>query len=305
MAFYFVALLLSSPQNLTLINTTLNFLYFLGITICTAALGFIINEWSDIEDDKKAQKHNHLSDSSFAYKITLLSSTIVGITIAYFLLPWNLKSILLYAIQISLLLVYSIKPFRFKRFKILALVFDALYSGTLFYILAICLFSNTLKFILLVSIFLWAFVRGLRNFLLHLISDANFDKQLDFKTIATYYDKEKIIHFIKIYSLPLEIIGFLVLLYQLPYKLIFISSYIIFLIYIQQRHQFIIPFIVKRKSIISTNILREINIYYELFFIYILILVLALSQIYFLIFIPIALLLFPKSFNWFKHLFFK
>ncbi|MCB9074775.1 MAG: UbiA family prenyltransferase [Chitinophagales bacterium] len=303
MAFYFVALLLSSPQNHTLKNTTLNFLYFLGITVFTAALGFIINEWSDIADDKIAQKHNHLADSSSAYKVILLSGTLLGITLTLFVMTWNLKSILLYAIQISLLLLYSLKPFRFKRYKILALIIDALYSGTLFYILAICLYSNKLNYLLLASLSLWAFVRGLRNFLLHLISDANFDKQLDFKTIATYYDKEKIMHFLKIYLLPLEIISFITLLLQLPYNFIFISSYIIFLIYIHQRQQYIIPFLVRRKSIISTNILREVNLYYELFFIYILIFVLALNQVYFLIFIPIALLLFPKSFNWFKHLF--
>ena len=298
-AFYFIALLLSQNYQWSFKNSFLPFFAFLLLTIFTAAFGFLINEWSDIKDDAIAQKHNNLIHTSIYQKIGLLVFCLLGILVSAILIDWNKLGLFIFCLQLSLFLAYSLKPLRLKRFKYIALIIDALYSGTLFYILAIVLFSNNSSSSIIFIIFIWALLRGIRNFILHLLKDKQHDKHLEFKTMATVYSSHHLIKILNNYLLPLEIISYILLLSSLPYYQVFISIYLGFLYYTFKRKDYIIPFIIKRKIKLKTNILSDINLFYELFISFFVLIILIWINPFFIIFLPILILIFPPSHQWF------
>lgn len=266
--FYCIGLILINAKSSILSSLLLSFVLFLTLTISTAAFGFFINEWSDIKDDAIAGKANALSNAPRQSLYVLLVLISCGIALPAYLLKLNNTTRLILLLQITLLLLYSIPPFRLKRFKYLAVILDATYSGALFYILAIIIGANFHRFSTtwMYLLFFWAITKGIRNILHHLIQDKKHDAALRFKTVATSNNTSTIEHFIYYILLPFESLLFVFFLYRFYFGKLFIILYLVYWIYILFRKNCIIPFIVKRKQAITQSMSTEINVFYEKLF---------------------------------------
>ncbi|MEZ5009090.1 MAG: hypothetical protein R2753_13145 [Chitinophagales bacterium] len=160
-------------------------LYMFGnvflLMIFTAIFGFFIGEWSDIKDDTKAGKKNLLvgKSSSFKFGFTILS--VIGICFFSFQLRLsNFDLYLLVIAQMLCFILYSIPPFRLKKNKLASLVLDSLYSGTLMYVFVFAIGRQDATGSLVV-LFIWGFLRGQRNYILHTLNDAKNDQQIGIK----------------------------------------------------------------------------------------------------------------------------
>jgi 4-hydroxybenzoate polyprenyltransferase len=158
--------------------------------------------------------------------------------------------------------LYSLPPFRLKKNRFIALVLDAIYSGTLFNIICFNIFnSNTRLTYLLIF---WSFLKGLRNIISHIIADKENDKLIQVVTIANTIEIKKIINYSYL-LLVFEILTFMTGL--LVYKLwVILVAYFLFIIYWQFRDNYVIPFLYKRKEPIIRNQLIDFNYFYEFFF---------------------------------------
>lgn len=265
-SFYYLQLLTKDTKLLSFYNISFDFINFILLSIFVAAFGFFLNEWSDINDDKIAGKKNVLYNlSKKKIKFYFIFIVLVNI-LAILFIDWNPFTILLLTTQYLLFITYSVYPFRLKRNKYATLIIDALYSGTLFYILAFTIKSKIIEinFLQVTLIFIWGFIKGIRNIIHHLIQDEKHDKKLQIKTIATTTNYKNLLHFATYFLIPFEVLIFTFFLYTVPYNYFFLVSYLLFFLYVLNRKKHIIPFLLKRNQEIKTNKFTDINLYYEI-----------------------------------------
>lgn len=265
LSFYFIGLLISAHINKTFISIIFDVSTIFLLSIFIASFGFFLNEWTDIKDDAIAHKANRVVDLSLRSKWLIFAILLLSIYSLISIIKWNRTSTLLLCfVQLALLVLYSVKPFRLKRNKYAAVVLDALYSGTLFYIIGFNIGSATIvKEHLIYFIFIWGFCRGIRNIIHHLIKDKSHDEALDFKTMATSMNIDKLKQITLWFLLPVETIIFLLILYFVPFNYILMSSFVLYCLYTFFRKNYKIPLLLKRTSPIESNTLTEINLYYE------------------------------------------
>lgn len=305
LSFYTLGLLLTDTSKTALAIIILHFMYFMLLTSFTAAFGFYLNEWTDIKDDKTAGKKNNLEGASNLNKFTILGIILSGIIFLCLKTNWTIITFPLYIIQLSLFLLYSVPPIRLKRNKYAAVILDALYSGSLFYLLAILttLSSEFIRPELAICIFLWGFCKGIRNIILHLIKDKKHDNLLAFDTIATANNTKILTTIIKNYLLPVEVFLFTLILLLLPYNIIFISFLMLFLVFTSSRKQYIIPFILKRKKTIKSSIYSDINLFYEITMPLLIVGLAAYKDNRLVFLLILSIFLFPNTLNWLKYFF--
>jgi 4-hydroxybenzoate polyprenyltransferase len=305
MSFYCIGLLTTYTGSQPFANIAFRFICFLMLTILVAAFGFLLNEWMDKRDDKIAGKKNALEGVA-AFKVWLLFVFILsGIIAISLVIHWHHSMQWLLALQLLLFIFYSVYPFRLKRKKYAAVILDSIYSGTLFYIIAVVMggAATANRFPPIPVLFLWGFCRGLRNIVYHQLQDSKHDRKAGLHTLA--HDatgtsiRKKLVQIV----LPLEISSYFLLLYYSPYNLFFGASYLVFLLYLAFRREYIIPFILKRKSIIQVDIVTEINLYYELIMPLVSFALLVVNDFRLIVLFCLYLALFPAVFKWARHLY--
>ena len=233
-------------------------------SIITACLGFFIKDWFDIEDDHKAGKPNHSAKLSLVQRLSILFSLISdNFAIWIFTNTFNIVKLLV-IVQFFLFIIYSAPPIRLKRNKIVALLLDAFYSGTVFYFIALLVTENGkvqhpgTSYIMII---IWGVSKGLRNILSHVIIDRENDMKTEIKTLATQYSIQSIFSIISRIISPLEIISFCLLIYlglnNYTFKLIVLVPYLIYIGY---------TLYLFRKSFFKANTVKlyKLNDYYEI-----------------------------------------
>jgi hypothetical protein len=302
MSFYCIGLLKANIEGLSYSEIAFRFITFLVLTIFVAAFGFLLNEWTDIKDDEIAKKNNALKYVS-KLKIWIIFSFITaGIFLASLFVPWPPYTFLLLVLQLLLFILYSAPPFRLKKIRPAAMVLDALYSGTLFYIIAMLVGGQRTPDLLppILLVFSWGFCRGLRNIIYHFIMDAEHDILLQ-KERTFFFNTDFARKMILRVILPGEILLYFFLLYFFPHHTFFCVSYLLFIIYVYFRKDYTIPFLLKRKNEIQVQMITDINIYYEIIMP---IVSLSLVIYYDILLIPLFCLFltfFPQAFKWIKH----
>ncbi|MCC6582315.1 MAG: hypothetical protein IT271_01295 [Chitinophagales bacterium] len=291
---FFYAGLLVHPVPFQLIFKY--YILFLILTISIAAYGFFINEWCDMDDDLAASKNNILANTSLLTRIGILLFILSVFIFSICNVNFTNFHCLIIGFQLCLLTVYSIKPFRIKNNKVAAVITDALYSGTLFYILA---FDYSLRLhqpsaqeaaiALYVCLFSWGFVRGIRNIFIHLIKDAPFDSKINLDTFGNTisFDKQKkILLFI---ILPIEFILLFAVLIQLPHPSYTLPVYFIF--HLKKYYTFLTAKY-SDNEFISKQL--EWNYFYEIWLPVLFIVLLAIKQdVSYVYLLLIHLILFP------------
>ena len=197
------------------------------ISIITGFAGYFINDLSDMEEDRKAGKKNMVARLPHWLKVAFLPIILILIFICYLIISAVISPLaaviycFIFGMNTLLFTLYSIPPVRLKETPFIAPVLDALYSGTLFYLLSysMAIYGNLLPShpikeipeilstsgCVLLLLFIWGFLKGLRNFLSHLSDDRQHDERSGLKTLATTYGSKKI-QFIANLLFPLEIL---------------------------------------------------------------------------------------------------
>jgi 4-hydroxybenzoate polyprenyltransferase/sulfatase maturation enzyme AslB (radical SAM superfamily) len=239
---FFLGILYISAYIFT-VDTGATFIYaglFLIIIIGTASFGYLLNDFTDREDDRKAGKKNQSAlHSSLTLLVILVFSLVLALS-AGFLLPRFYQNTILYFALLILFLIYSVNPLRLKRFPVTGIIIDTLYNCTfmsLVIINTVYLSSTagiTIDDFVWFVIVLWTFMKGSRGILLHQLMDRSSDKKSGVKTFVIWFSAGKSLRILTRIMLPVETVcvAFLVILlsgYVPGFYLILISFLVYFL----------------------------------------------------------------------------
>lgn len=216
-------------------------------------LGHFINDWSDIEIDRKAGKsHNLAARLSPVFRWMILFFLIGAAALPWFfgLSSNNLVKGLLFT-QFGLYCLYSLPPFRLRRIPAVAVFLDSAYAYANPAVLLWLSFSlatgrNT-STIELAVIFLWSLSIGLRNILCHHVADKKNDSISETPNLASQIGEHGALNLIRLFLFTEIILGLIwfSILIQTNYTLgiILLISYSIIL-FTNRSNRF--PFVTSR-----------------------------------------------------------
>ncbi|MBP6730552.1 MAG: UbiA family prenyltransferase [Chitinophagales bacterium] len=172
-------------------------------TICGfAATGYLLNDFFDRAKDLKAGKRNFLVNRSPGVIVVCFTGALLCLLFPWLYLPFTTTSAALMALELSLLLVYSLPPIRLKEKGLAGIVTDALYAHTVPVVLAAYTFSLAAqKQIPLAPMALligWQTLSGVRNILLHQHDDLNADAKAGSKNWVASITEPSFLSSIKI-----------------------------------------------------------------------------------------------------------
>lgn len=231
----FIALyLLAARSNFSNTGVADIFL-FLGLSIFSTTIGYLVNDLSDRELDKKHGKSNTFQDDStgkavFVISIMLFIAVLFGIR--FFYKPIFLGAWLLW---LFLAVFYSLPPLRFKEKGPLGLILVVLAQRGLPAILILLAFDSDYYQIWLLWFF-YVLFRGLSSDISHQLQDSESDKKTDTKTAAVTLGRQKLSEIFR-WILRIEKILLLFLLIIIVYVnhtqlLLFVITSIPLLIYL-------------------------------------------------------------------------
>lgn len=194
---YKAPLLICWPYIMILLTgiKPLEAVYFILLAYSTlfgiASLGYFINDWSDINSDKKASKSNKMGELNLGFKILILLILLSFSFVPWIWLPKNQYTYILLGAEILLFLLYSLPPFRLKEKGVLGILTDSLYAyivpsmlaGLTFYLVGRGNYIDFEFFVLAIST--WLLVVGIRGILLHQLLDYKNDLNAGVKTFVT------------------------------------------------------------------------------------------------------------------------
>lgn len=191
----------------------INLLQLLFLSASTAAFGFYLNELTDIECDLKAGKKNIVSTFSNQTRMVYLITIIVLLILSS--IPfWGSKLIFsLIILQIALLMIYSCPPLRWKNNPYIAVLLDSLYSGTIFYFVALVWAGVKLVPQIWIPTLIFGLSKGLRNIIYHIDKDADKDLKAGQKTMA-HISHTRSLFRVQVYLMIPELISILCLIIQ-------------------------------------------------------------------------------------------
>lgn len=166
-------------------STTIFLTFF--ILIVLAVFGHLINDYSDIESDKKAGKSNLFNKIGIQNKTWIFAGLLIIIITASYFVPNEIR--LLIFIQVLLNCSYSLHPIRLKERGWWSLMVTGLYERTVPYLIII--FSiipiQTMlhqDFYFLVLYLLWGLFWEFRNFINGQVEDTENDIKAKLNTLA-------------------------------------------------------------------------------------------------------------------------
>ena len=195
--FFYAGISNYSIGNNNIIQLTIALIF---ISILTAIIGYYLNDLFDIKDDLLAHKFNFVAAQTTTFKL-LFPILIIAIIFLFYLYLNRFCNLFeqqiffsFFSLNVLLFMVYSIPPLRLKSNPIASLIIDALYSGTIFYIMAFILVQKATNdnYLILLLIFSFGFLRGVRNYLSHIVIDFDNDLKAKHQSLATKFGKLKI-----------------------------------------------------------------------------------------------------------------
>jgi hypothetical protein len=185
-----------------------------------AAYVSVINDLTDLADDRAAGKENRMAGRSRVSAILLIGIPIAAGLVFSFL--WRHDVLLLSAYLAAWLAfsLYSLPPFRWKTRGILGVLADA--SGAhLFPTLVAVLLTyrgagRLVDPVWLAAIALWSFTYGLRGILWHQLTDRENDQIASVRTFAQRHPAHVAARLGMFIVFPVEVIALGVLLWRMP-----------------------------------------------------------------------------------------
>ena len=171
-------------------NVIGDFFLFLLFSTFTTAYGYLVNDLSDIELDKKHHKKNAFENTSLKKAIFItFSFLLIGclFSIPFLNSPWF---IFFFVLWVFVSTFYSLPPIRFKEKKLLGLILIVICQQTLPALLMLTAFSKNFN-IGLASFILYATVRGFSSDTSHQMRDWKNDSKTKTKTFAVWLGVQK------------------------------------------------------------------------------------------------------------------
>ena len=166
-----------------------------------AGIAYLLNDWADIASDAAAGKPNALAAMPWLARWYLLVLFLVLALSPWFYFPFRVVNALLLCFEIMLFWAYAFAPFRLKEKALAGVLADALYAHAIPALLATLTFTaiaeetgghttysiTNIPSTGIALICLWQFTLGIRNILLHQISDYHNDQRAGLHTFAVRY----------------------------------------------------------------------------------------------------------------------
>lgn len=195
--------------NAAEINFGISDLLLFGLLVLLAVIGHFINDYSDYQSDKLAQKKNIFNSITIGFApYFCLTLSIVALVLAFFHFSNIVFSLV--ALQILGSVVYSLKPLRFKERGLLSLIITGYYERLNPYLIILVFIAPSFYIIetelLLFSIFYlaWSYTWEYRNFINGQLIDLENDRKSNIKSFVLHLGIEKTIR-IQNFSLIIEI----------------------------------------------------------------------------------------------------
>lgn len=169
-------------------------LWFISI-IGTAVYGFALNDIFDATADKKAGKTNRMSALPIILQACIIALSLCVAILPLFFLNVDMIVFVFLGGQLLLLSLYSVPPFRLKQNKYLSVICDSLYSGLIFIVAVIIAgnlqadafnYTGLVFFIAAITLLF----RGVRNILIHQLTDAENDQKSGINSIVLQFGKD-------------------------------------------------------------------------------------------------------------------
>ncbi len=191
---------------------------FLLLSIIVGAVYVsIINDLTDIEEDKASGKHNRLSKLSPSLRWILLSVSILAGAACAFFLAADALTLTMYLLSYLSFTLYSVPPFRLKKRGLAGVAADAcgahlfpsltIIAGTQYYL------QLPFDYIWFAAAGIWSLMYGLRGILWHQFLDRDNDRRIGLNTFATQRDPNRF----KSYSIIILLIEIIALSIVLVY----------------------------------------------------------------------------------------
>jgi 4-hydroxybenzoate polyprenyltransferase len=208
---------------------------FLITLIGTAAFGYFINDWADIETDKRGGKANTVARIIKWKRYIILVSLLLGAFLPWFWLiqlPFGFLGFIFWLFELTVLTLYSVPPFRLKNKAIWGIICDTLYGHVLPIGIAMAIFCGHLlpstSKLVVGSCLL--FFKGMRNIITHQIQDRVADRKSKTRTFVLSFGVVQSINLVNRFILPIEILAIFVLgILFYTNEPIWLQSFLIFL----------------------------------------------------------------------------
>ena len=273
-------------------------LCFLIPLITTAAFGYLLNDYCDIESDKKAGKKNLLATVSPLVRTILVLVFFSVAVVSWFVIKKGILINVLYALQLIALIIYSVKPFRLKERALLGVLCDSFYGHINPALITLTFFlsgetQQPVLISLLAFITVVTCIKGIRNILLHQIDDRKKDAKAGLNTFVVKHGGLFTLYYINT-LLYFEIFFLLLLIAHISYLLPpFILSLLLFSIITYLKFSgWKLSYLPKRQ--LKFKFLFFLNDYYERWMPVFFLLILCVHQPLFLILLLLHLVLFPS-----------
>lgn len=198
------------------INFSYTFKFFFPAVITIFGIGLFghfLNDFFDLESDKKACKSNMLEKLSTNNRVLLFISSLFLAFLPWLFLPFDTVSCALIAGEFLLLFAYALPLIRFKERGFIALITDALYAYAIPFVLAFHTFnllsSASINWVLYAVLFLWQFSIGIINILIHQIEDFENDLYTHTRTWVTAIGKTKARKYLLFCFWPIMVLFFI------------------------------------------------------------------------------------------------
>jgi 4-hydroxybenzoate polyprenyltransferase len=192
LSFYFLGLLLSH-SSAGLLQIFTHFISLAALAVPVAAFGFLINDWTDIEIDRLANKPNYVGGVSMPFRILFLLLTVIPVAALLIVYPYPNSVRTFTVLQMLLLVLYSCPPIRWKDGLYSAIILDAMYSSALPFVIAVLMSVGSLDIEVAILTILFGTAKGIRNILYHFQVDYKHDLAGGRRTVAHRFKPESII----------------------------------------------------------------------------------------------------------------
>ncbi|MBC6698925.1 UbiA family prenyltransferase [Hymenobacter puniceus] len=177
----------------------------------------IINDWTDQADDLIGGKYNRVANKApWLTALVLLLCLAIGLAVGTYFWRSSPLSGFLYLCSWVAFSAYSLPPLRLKKRGLAGVVADASGSHMFPQLLTVSLVSawtgHLLPGMWYVAIGTWAFACGLRNILLHQLSDVEADAQAGVDTWVLRQGPQRVQRFGQLVLFPIELVAFGLLL---------------------------------------------------------------------------------------------
>jgi 4-hydroxybenzoate polyprenyltransferase len=192
----------------------------------------VINDITDLEDDRQCGKANRMDGKSAAYKFFALAVSILPGLIACWLFRHYPLTLSFYLVNWLAFTFYSVPPFRFKVRGILGVAMDASGAHLLPTLWTASLIAEAtghpVPALFLGSLGVWAVCVGLRGILWHQLLDRENDRRGQITTLAARTNPLSIRRFVSFVTFPLEVVALILILIQVdtPWAWVMLALYL-------------------------------------------------------------------------------